>query len=165
MSSANRASRSTDVNPLVEPIAFLLGTWRGGGKGVYPTIADFEFEEELTFWHPDGGWIAHVQKTKATDDGRPLHSEMGYWRPKEDNVVELVITHSFGVVELSMGRVTDTTLEFVSEHFMQTPTAKTIDKAIRRFTVDGDDLHYEVDMEFGGHPMQHHLRATLTRES
>src|SRR3990170_8922153 len=136
-----------NINPLVEPIAFLLGTWRGGGRGIYPTIADFEFEEELTVWHAGSGWLAHVQKTSATDDGRPLHSEMGYWRPKEDGVVELVITHSFGVVELSMGRVEATTLEFRSEHFMQTPTAKTIDRAIRRFTVDGDDLHYEVDME------------------
>lgn len=154
-----------EVNPIVEPIAFLLGTWRGSGKGVYPTIADFEFEEELTFWHPGGAWLAHIQKTNSTDDGRPLHSEMGYWRPKEDGIVELVISHSFGVVELAMGRTDATTLEFHSEKFMQAPTAVSIDRVVRRFRVDEDELHYEVDMEFGGHPMQHHLRATLQRSS
>lgn len=165
MSSASEASRSREVNPVVEPIAFLLGTWRGGGKGIYPTIADFEFEEELTFWHAGGGWLGHIQKTKATDDGRPLHSEMGYWRPKEAGVVELVVTHSFGVVELAKGSVEGVTLEFRSTEFIAAPTAKDIDVAVRRFSVSRDELRYEVDMEFGGHPLQHHLRATLSRVS
>lgn len=151
------------INPVVEPLAFLIGEWRGGGKGVYPTIADFEFTEELTVWHYGGGWLAHVQKTNATDDGRPLHSEMGYWRPKEDGVVELVVTHSFGVVEMGLGKVDGTTIEVRSKSFVEAPTAKTIDEAVRRFSVSGDELVYEVDMKFGGHPMQHHLRAALTR--
>lgn len=152
-----------DINAVVEPIGFLLGTWRGGGRGIYPTIADFEFTEELTVWQAGGGWLAHIQKTNALDDGRPLHSEMGYWRPKEGGVVELVVTHSFGVVEMSLGRVNGTNLELRSTDFVKTPTAKKIDVAVRRFSVSGDDLHYEVDMEFGGHPLQHHLRASLTR--
>ena len=143
----------------------MLGTWRGGGTGVYPTIDDFGFTEELTVWHAGGGWIAHVQKTNAADDGRPLHSEMGYWRPKEGGVVELVVTHSFGVVEMAVGNVDGTSLVMTATEFVETPTAKKIDKAVRRFTVAGDELTYEVDMEFGGHPLQHHLRATLTRES
>ena len=163
MSSANEVNKSPDVNPIVEPIAFLLGTWHGGGKGLYPTIADFEFEEELTFWHPGGGWIAHIQKTKATDDGRPLHSEMGYWRPQEDGVVELVVTHSFGVLEMGLGRVSGTEIEIESKTFVEAPTAKQIDAATRRFSVEGDVLTYEVDMEFGGHPLKHHLRAQLER--
>ena len=151
------------INPVVEPIAFLLGKWNGGGRGIYPTIADFEFTEELTVWHHGSGWLAHVQKTKATDDGRPLHSEMGYWRPKENGVVELVVTHSFGVVEMGVGQVDGTTIEIRSTHFVRAPTAKQIDSAVRRFSVDRDVLTYEVDMEFGGHPLQHHLRAQLNR--
>jgi len=152
-------------NPVVEPVSFLLGTWRGAGRGIYPTIADFEFKEELTFWHAGGGWIAHIQKTNATDDGRPLHSEMGYWRPKENGVVELVVTHSFGIVEMAVGRVSGTAVEFRSTDFTKAPTAKTIEVAVRRFVVAGDQLQYEVDMEFGGHPLQHHLEADLKRES
>jgi hypothetical protein len=153
------------INPAVEPLAFLLGTWRGEGKGLYPTIADFSFTEELTVWHAGGGWLAHIQKTNATDDGRPLHSEMGYWRPKEEGVVELVVTHSFGIVEMAVGHVEDTTLEMRATDFVAAPTAKDIDVAVRRFSVTGDELSYEVDMEFGGHPLQHHLRASLRRLS
>lgn len=152
-----------ELNPVVQPIEFLVGTWRGSGKGVYPTIDDFSFEEELTVWHAGGGWLAHIQKTTATDDGRPLHSEMAYWRPKEDGVVELVVTHSFGVVEMGVGRVEGTSIEISSTTFAEAPTAKSIDAAARRFSVTGTELTYEVDMEFGGHPMQHHLRATLKR--
>ncbi len=151
------------TNPIVESIAFLLGEWRGGGKGVYPTIADFGFTEELTFWHHGGGWIGHIQKTNATDDGRPLHSEMGYWRPKEDGALELVVTHSFGVVEIALGHVDGTSIELRSNIFVETPTAKKIDEAVRRFSVTGDELVYEVDMKFGDHPLQHHLRAALNR--
>ena len=152
-----------ETNPIVEPIAFLLGTWRGGGKGIYPTITDFEFEEEVTFWHAGAGWIAHIQKTTSTDDGRPLHSEMGYWRPKENGIVELVVTHSFGVVEMAVGSLEGTAIELHSTNFIEAPTAKTIDAAVRRFSVSRDELRYEVDMEFGGHPLQHHLQATLGR--
>ncbi len=153
------------LNPAVEPLAFLLGTWRGRGKGIYPTIEEFEFEEEITFWHVGSGWIAHVQKTQSTDDSRALHSEMGYWRPKEEGVVELVVTHSFGVVEMALGHLDGTRVHFRSTSFTAAPTAKKIDSAARRFSVSRDELHYEVDMEFGGHPLQHHLEAHLTRQS
>ena len=79
--------------------------------------------------------------------------------------MELVVTHSFGVVELALGSVDGTTLELRSTDFIAAPTAKDIDVAVRRFSVSEDELHYEVDMEFGGHPLQHHLRATLERVS
>lgn len=44
---------STDV-PLHEaakPLQWLLGKWKGQGKGIYPTIKDFEYIEDLEFFH------------------------------------------------------------------------------------------------------------------
>lgn len=35
----------------LQPLAFLLGTWRGEGKGEYPTIVPFAYGEEVRFWH------------------------------------------------------------------------------------------------------------------
>lgn len=44
---------STDV-PLHEaakPLQWLLGKWKGQGKGIYPTIKYFEYIEDLEFFH------------------------------------------------------------------------------------------------------------------
>ena len=39
------------IHPAVEPISYLLGTWRGQGEGGYPTIHSFSYGEELQFTH------------------------------------------------------------------------------------------------------------------
>jgi THAP domain-containing protein 4 len=38
------------IHPNLEKtVSFLIGTWKGEGVGIYPTIKTFEYEEELTF--------------------------------------------------------------------------------------------------------------------
>ena len=69
-----------DLNPEVAPLRFLLGSWMGAGKGEYATIQPFEYGEEVRFWHVGKPFIAYTQRTWALDDGRPLHSETGFWR-------------------------------------------------------------------------------------
>lgn len=34
-----------------KPLEWLIGKWKGQGKGIYPTIQDFDFLEELEFFH------------------------------------------------------------------------------------------------------------------
>lgn len=150
------------LNPLLEPLGFLLGTWRGTGEGHYPTIADFSFGEQLSFWHLGGGWLAHTQKTWSRADGSPMHSEQGYWKIPPEGL-EVVITHSFSVVELAYGVIAENRVALTSDSFLQSRTAKTIEGAARRYAVDGNRLSYEVDLQFGGHPLQHHLSATLEK--
>jgi hypothetical protein len=40
-----------DVHADLEPLSFLLGTWRGGGDGEFPTIGSFRYGEEMIFEH------------------------------------------------------------------------------------------------------------------
>jgi hypothetical protein len=58
-------------------IAFLSGTWRGEGKGEYPTIQPFAYGEEVRLWHVGKPFLAFTQRTWSLDDERPLHAEMG----------------------------------------------------------------------------------------
>lgn len=39
------------VHPAIQPLSYLLGTWRGQGEGGFPTINSFSYGEELVFSH------------------------------------------------------------------------------------------------------------------
>ena len=42
-----------ELHSLVKPISWLIGTWKGiNGKGIYPTIKSFDYNEQLEISHP-----------------------------------------------------------------------------------------------------------------
>src|SRR5688500_4488513 len=135
-----------EMHEALEPVAWLLGTWRGSGKGIYPTIADFTYEEELRFWHSGKPVMAYSSRTWSPDDGRALHSEMGYWRPQPDGTLEVVIAHSFGLTEIMNGTYDGQTVSLVSVSFESTPTAKMVDEEQREIALHEDELRYEMGM-------------------
>ena len=147
----------------VEPIAWLLGTWRGEGRGEYPTIGDFVYVEETTFTCPGKPFVAYSQRTR-TPDGEPLHVESGYLRPVGVGLVEAVVAEPIGVVEVYEGRVVGTRLELVSTLVARTPTAKDITGVRRLLRLDDGILHVRLEMEAVGVPMQPHLEAGLRRD-
>ncbi|MBA2528694.1 MAG: FABP family protein [Euzebyales bacterium] len=151
------------LHPALAPLAFLLGVWEGEGAGEYPTIAGFGYREQVTFAHVGKPFLAYAQRTWATDDGRPLHSESGYWRSLGDGGVELTMAHPTGVVELATGRAEATSVQVRSIAVLGAPTAKPVEALERDLTVDGDTLTYAVRMAAVGVPLTHHLAATLQR--
>ena len=96
-----------DLHPAVAHLAPLLGTWRGAGRGDYPTIEAFEYTEEVTIGHAGKPFLAYNQRTKGAD-GTPLHAECGYWRPAGERGLELLIVHPSGIAEILAGEVTGT---------------------------------------------------------
>jgi THAP4-like, heme-binding beta-barrel domain len=151
------------VHPDVAGLAFLLGSWTGDGQGMYPTIQAFSYREEVSFSHNGKPFLAYSQRTWGSSDGRPLHSETGYWRAGPSGWVELVIAHPTGVAEIEEGTFTGTTVEVSTRSIGLSSTAKQISVLGRSYRVDGDVLRYTLYMGAVGLPPQHHVGAELRR--
>lgn len=159
-------SETPPLHPALESLAALLGTWRGEGRGEYPTIEGFAYGEEVTFGHVGKPFLAYRQRTWSLATGAPLHAETGYWRVGDDGSVEAVISHPFGAVEVYTGTVEPAaplTLRLATRQVATTPTAKRIDAVERDLDLHEDTLAYAVRMAAVDQPMTHHLSATLSR--
>jgi hypothetical protein len=147
----------------VRSIAYLLGTWRGEGRGTYPTIQDFDYGEELVFRHNGKAFLAYSQRSWALADGRPLAAESGFWRPQADGTIEVVMSHPTGVVEIYVGSIEGRKVELVSDLVARTHTAKEVTAVKRLYGMVGVELMYALDMAAVGQPLQPHLSARLQR--
>ena len=150
------------LHDALRPLAFLLGTWRGTGAGKYPGIDDFAYGEETRFWHYGRPVLAYSQRTWAVASGAPMHSEMGFWRPAGGGL-EVMLSHAFGITEILTGAADGERVSLRSESLHSAPTAKHVEAVARTFEVSGDTLTYDVQMAFGEHELQPHLRAELKR--
>lgn len=154
----------TELHPDLAALAFLLGTWAGRGRGMYPTIEPFEYTEIATYGHVGKPFLSYQQRTKDAATGSPLHSESGYLRPVGDRAVELVLSQPSGIVEIHQGVVDGTAIVCTSATVLTTPTAKQVDAVVRRIGVDGALMTYSLDMAAVGQDLQLHLDAELRRE-
>jgi hypothetical protein len=147
----------------LEPLAFLVGTWRGTGKGEYPTIEPFDYEEELTFEHVGDTFLLYEQRSWSPENGAPIHFERGFLRPGEDGLIELTLAHPLGLTEVSEGELIGTSFELTAKDVSRTTTGMDVVGLVRRYRVDGDDLTYVTDMATERTPMALHLDASLRR--
>jgi hypothetical protein len=156
-----------DLHPGVAVLAPLLGTWSGHGRGEYPTIEPFDYLEEVTFGHVGKPFLIYGQRTKASDDGRPLHAETGYLRVPSPDRVELVLAHPTGITEIEEGTLsaigTTLELELTATAIGRSSSAKDVTALSRSIRIDGDLLSYSLQLGAVGQPLQHHLTATLQR--
>ncbi len=152
-----------DLPDVLEPLRFLLGTWRGEGVGGYPTIEDFRYGQELTFEFYGKPVLAYSSRSWALDDGRPLAREAGFWRPQPDNGVEVVLAHPTGIVEVFLGTIAFTKIELSTDVVARTPSAKEVSAERRLYGMVDEELMYAADMAAVGQSLQPHLSARLTR--
>jgi hypothetical protein len=99
-----------------------------------------------------------------------MHTELGWWRPKPADpdgsiVVEVVLAHATGVVEVLLGELIDgptgVRLEVASDVIARTPTAPAVAADKRMYAVRGGKLMYAIDMATGEAGLVPHLAAAL----
>jgi hypothetical protein len=149
------------------PLRFLLGRWEGAGVGGYPTIESFRFGQEISFSHNGKPYLIYLSRTWLLDadgaPGRPLAMEAGFWRPRPEGKLEVVLAHPTGIVEIYLGEVTGTKIEMATDLVATTESAKDVRAGHRLYGLVGTDLAYAFDMAAEGQALQPHLSAQLKR--
>ena len=159
----------SDLAPRLVPLAWLIGSWAGAGVGDYPTIEAFRFGQEMEFGYvPGKPYLSYESRSFLLDGagqiGDPLATEAGFWRPGQDNEVELVLAHPMGIAEIWIGEVTERRVELRTDAVARTASAKPYTAGHRLYGhIDGGDLGYVFEMAAMGQPMQPHLSAQLKR--
>src|SRR5215210_4000586 len=125
------------LHPDTEPFAFLLGTWRGGGSGEYPTIDPFRYGEEMRFEHVGDPFLLYAQRSWLLgDEPMPLHFERGFLRPGAGpGAVELTLAHPLGLTEVAEGWIRGTRIDVVSTSVASTSTGSPVTRLERRIEV------------------------------
>ncbi|HZD16607.1 MAG TPA: FABP family protein [Actinomycetota bacterium] len=151
------------LHPDLEPVAFLLGSWRGEGEGEWPRGEPFRYGEAMSFEHVGDPFLIYTQRSWLLDDGAPLHFERGFLRPAGSSRVELVLANPLGVAEVAEGTCAGTVVEVASTTVAVSPTGSPVTELRRRIEVGEGALTYEVHMAMRDIALTSHVRARLTR--
>ncbi|CAO1430000.1 unnamed protein product [Diamesa tonsa] len=112
------------MHPAVEPISFLIGTWKSiSAKGIYPTINDFSYSEELVY-ESIGQPVLNYKSVSRLGD-RPAHLESGFLRiVPGTNKISTLGAHNFGITVISEGTFEEKTLSLQSTEISRMSSAK-----------------------------------------
>lgn len=157
-----------DLHPDCAPIAWLLGTWRGNGHGDYPTIEAFQFGQEVIFTHDGRPFFHYMSRAWVVDEkGKKLRDgaiETGFFRPRPDGTLEVLLSHHFGVTELWYGQAQGAKVEIATDAVARTESAKEYAAGHRLYGLVEGDLMWTFDMAAVGEALQPHLWGRLVRQ-
>ncbi|HSN42626.1 MAG TPA: FABP family protein [Propionibacteriaceae bacterium] len=154
------------MNPSLAHLSPLVGTWRGSGHGEYPTITSFDYTDEWQFIDIGKPFLLFVERTWNAA-GNPMHTETGYVRAPSHDTLEIVAAIPTGQSELGVGTCSASgeSLTLTTDAEIRcTPTAKRVDRIVRRFEQRGEELDYTMEMSAVGQGLTLHLSAHLTRQ-
>lgn len=156
-------------------LSWLIGRWGGIGEGGYPTTEPFRYEQVVEFASDGRAFLEYRSISWIVDESnarvRRAATESGYWRPRPDNGVEVLLAHPTGFVEVWLGRVevtamadaaiTGARLELTTDAIVRTESAKQVSAGHRLYGLVGGRLLSTYDMAAMGHPLSNHLAIAL----
>ncbi|MDN4174491.1 FABP family protein [Nocardioides sp. SOB77] len=156
-----------NLHPDCGPVAWMLGTWQGNGRGDYPTIEPYQYGQELVFQQDGRPFLHYFSRSWVIDEEgntvRQGAQETGFLRCRPEGKVELVLTHNTGFVEIWYGTAEGGKLELATDAVARTESAKEVTAGHRLYGNVEGDLLYAYDMAAVGQPLQPHLWARLQR--
>lgn len=150
----------------------LVGVWRGEGEGNDPERGDYHFGQQIVVSHDGGDFLAWDSRSWVLDgDGKytgPDLRESGFWRvgiDGDDEVIELLLTHSSGVVELFYGQaLTQSSWELATDVVIRSQSGAVVGGAKRLYgIVEGGDLGYVEERVEADGALKPRLSARLQR--
>ncbi len=167
---AVKLGQDVELHPLCEPLASLVGVWRGTGLAQYPSLlGEFPYGQQMTFSHDGRPFLVYEARAWLLSPTgkvlRPAAREVGWWRMDEDETIELVLAHMFGICEIYYGgRTSETSWELLADSITRTDTARETNAAARLYgIVENGDLAYAEERALRGLPTKPHLSAQLKR--
>ena len=149
------------------PLAWLIGTWSGSGKGEYEGIENFNFMHEVTFNHDGRKFLTYYSRSWLVDDNneiiKPSASETGFWTINEGNKLEVMLAHSNGHAEGWLGVVDGARIQLAMDQAYSSPTAKVVEGGHRLYGLVEGDLFFAYDMAAQGKSLQPHIWSTMAR--
>lgn len=157
-----------NLHPELLPLAWMISTWRGTGRGEYPTIKPFTFEQEIVFNHDGRNFLNYYSRTWILDEAgqvvSPGASETGFWRPKENKTLEVLIAHSTGISEGWVGVHDGAKIQLAMDQGYSAPSAKIVTAGSRLYGLVEGELFFAYDMAAEGQTLQSHVWSTLKRQ-
>ncbi|XP_064239514.1 peroxynitrite isomerase THAP4 isoform X1 [Aotus nancymaae] len=157
------------MNPVVEPLSWMLGTWLSDppGAGTYPTLQPFQYLEEVHISHVGQPMLNFSFNSFHPDTRKPMHRECGFIRLKPDtNKVAFVSAQNTGVVEVEEGEVNGQELCIASHSIARISFAKEphVEQITRKFRLNSEGkLEQTVSMATTTQPMTQHLHVTYKK--
>jgi hypothetical protein len=162
--------KDIELHPQCEPLAPLLGVWRGEGLAQYPSLlGEFRYGQQITFAHDGRPFLVYEARAWLLNSSgavlRPAAREVGWWRVDEEETIEVVLAHMFGICEIYYGgRTGETAWELETDAITRTDTARETTAAARLYGIlENGDLVYAEERALRGLPLQPHLSAQLAR--
>jgi hypothetical protein len=158
-----------NLHPDLIPLAWLVGTWRGKGHGEYPNVKGFQFAQEVSFNHDGRPFLNYFSRSWIIDENdeivRQSASEVGFWRIKENNILEVILAHNTGIAEGWVGLVQGAKIQLAMDQGYSAPSAKIVTAGSRLYGLVEGELFTSYDMAAQGQTLQAHLWSSLERQS
>lgn len=162
-----------DLHPSMLALIPLVGVWRGEGEGHDPdTGTDYPFGQQIVVAHAGTDYLTWESRSWMLDANgdylRPDLRESGFWRVDgegTDEIIELLLTHSSGVVELFYGHaLTPSSWELATDVSIRSQSGAVVGGAKRLYgIVEGGDLAYVEERVIADGELKPRLSARLRR--